>query len=301
MSVAIIAEYNPFHNGHIYQLKQAKKIFKDQKIYIILTDNYTQRGDFNVLDFEYRKELALKYGANEVIKLDYNYSAQAAHIFAKGAIELIHKHKIDNVFFGSETEDISVFVEAANAIKNNIDQYNKNVKKWLKQGFSFVRSSSESLKELIGQEFKLPNDILGFEYVKEIVFNDYKITPHCIKRTIPFHSDFTKEEFASASYIRELIFENKDFSQFSPVIINKMPDRLKNHYKEIQEIIKNTPVEILKEIKMVSEGMENLFKKHIYLDTWEEFIEACTSRRYTNSRIQRTLLQIYIWSNKQQN
>ncbi|QJR44340.1 nucleotidyltransferase [Mycoplasma miroungirhinis] len=294
MSVAIIAEYNPFHNGHIYQLKKAKEIFKDEKIYVILTDNYTQRGDFNVLDFEYRKKLALEYGANEVIKLDFNYSTQAAHIFARGAIKLVHDNKIDKIFFGSETEDVFEFIKAASAMKNNLDDYNKNVKKWLKQGFSFVRSSSESLKQLIGQEFKLPNDILGFEYVKEIIFNDYDIKPYCIKRTIPFHSEETNNEFASATYIRELIFNNQDFSKYSPIKLQNIPDRLKNHYKEIQEIIKNISGEELSKIPMVSEGMENLFKKNIYADNWTEFIDLCTSRRYTKSRIQRTLLQIYI-------
>ncbi|MBY7705733.1 nucleotidyltransferase family protein, partial [Vibrio harveyi] len=87
MSIAIIAEYNPFHNGHIYQLNYVKKHFPNEKIVVILSGKYTQRGELAVADFETRKQFALKFGADEVIKLPFKYATQAAHIFAQGAIE----------------------------------------------------------------------------------------------------------------------------------------------------------------------------------------------------------------------
>ncbi|QJG66818.1 nucleotidyltransferase [Mycoplasma phocoenae] len=294
MSVAIVAEYNPFHNGHIYQLEQAKQKFPNEKIYIILTDDFTQRGDFNTMSFESRKQFALQYGADAVIKMSLHASTQAAHIFAQEAIELIHQNQIDKIFFGSETDNINLFIQAATAIKNNLDEYNKIVKKWLKQGFSFVKSSAEALKELIGSDFSQPNDILGFEYVKQIVFNNYDIQPFCLKRTLPFHSEEVIEKFASATKLRKMIENNEDISMYSPVQFVTAPDSLKNHWHELKNIILNTEASELAQIHMVSEGMENLFKKHTESDTMEEFIDKCTSRRYTKNRIQRTLLSIYL-------
>ncbi|MBN0919501.1 nucleotidyltransferase [[Mycoplasma] gypis] len=294
MSVAIIAEYNPFHNGHIYQLQEAKKRFPNENIYIILSDNFTQRGDFNVLDFEKRKQLALEYGATGVIRMDFESSTQAAHIFAQGAIDLVNKNKIDKIFFGSETADIQNFYKAAQTLKHQKAEYNKLVKQWLKQGYSFVKASSEALKALNGQEFVLPNDILGLEYVKAIVENDYPIEAFCLQRTIPFHSETTFNEFASASYLREKIYKKEDVSKYSPVIFESVPDRLSNHWNEIKDKITNWEAQKIASIKLVSEGIENLFKKQINCETMEEFIDRCTSRRYTKNRIQRILLYIYL-------
>ncbi|MGX9340562.1 nucleotidyltransferase [Mycoplasma sp. 4044] len=295
MAVAIIAEYNPFHNGHIYQLKKAKELFPNDEIVIILSSNYTQRGDFNVMDFEQRKTYALKYGASKVIALDFDSSTQAAHIFAHGAVKLIAQNNIDKLFFGSETDNIESFYKAARTLKNNKEQYNTNVKFWLKQGYSFVRASAEALKEINGENFVLPNDILGLEYVKQIVENNYKIEAFCMKRTIGFHSLETKENFASASKIREMIFDkNENYKKYTPVVFYEEPDRLKNHFSSIRQKIIDTDPKILAEYKLVSEGIENLLKKHSNITDFDAFVDACTSRRYTKTRIQRILLYIFL-------
>ncbi|NQZ65683.1 MAG: nucleotidyltransferase [Mycoplasmatales bacterium] len=294
MSVAIIAEYNPFHNGHIYQLKEAKKRWPNEEIVIIMSGKYVQRGEIAVASFEERSKFAIKHGANRVIELPFNFATQAAHIFAHGAIEIINKEKIDKIFFGSESNNPKRLMLIARTIKDNEDKYNKLLKKYLKFGYSFPKAAATSLEHLIGNPIKMPNDILGLEYCKAIVNNNYDITPHTLKRTISFHSEVPNMQFASASYIRSKIFKNEDVSKYTPMKFEILPERIENYYDEFQEIVKSTSAEKLSKIKLISEGMENLFKKHIDAKSYQEFIERTNSRRYTSSRIKRVMLYVLL-------
>ncbi|WP_434336838.1 nucleotidyltransferase [Mesomycoplasma conjunctivae] len=294
MAIAIIAEYNPFHNGHIYQINYVKKHFPNDKIYVILSGNFVQRGEPAVASFEQRKQIALAYGVDEVIRLPFKYATQAAHIFAKGAIEIIAKHNIDKLIFGSESNNIENLYFLANIIKNNLEEYNYNIKKNLKQGLSFPNSAAKSLSDLTGQAITLPNDILGFEYIKQIVFNNYNIQAFSIKRTVNFHSLEANNNFASATLLRQMIYKNIDISQFSPMKIETKPLQIQDLYPQFQKVVINTPVDKLKQIHLVSEGMENLFKKHIDAPTFEEFINRTNSKRYTTSRIKRVMLYVLL-------
>jgi cytidyltransferase-like protein len=172
MSIAIIAEYNPFHNGHIYQLQEAKKRWPNEKIIIIMSGKYVQRGEIAIVSFENRKKMALKYGASKVYELPFKYATQAAHIFAEGALKMINNLNIDKIFFGSESNDPQKLLKIAHIIKKNKKKYNKLIKKYLKLGNSFPKSSSETLNEIIGEKIIFPNDILGLEYCKAIVNNN---------------------------------------------------------------------------------------------------------------------------------
>ncbi|MGL4183606.1 MAG: nucleotidyltransferase [Metamycoplasmataceae bacterium] len=293
MSVAIIAEFNPFHNGHIYLINQAKIIFPNEDIIIILSGKYTQRGEINILSYKKRKRIVKKYGVKKVIKLPFEYSTQAAHIFAKGAIDIIAQHKIDKIFFGSETADVSLFKKAAEIIFDNNQEYYQKVKRNMKQGMSFPKANSLVLEEFLGKNFTLPNDILAMEYIKRIEEKKYNITPFCIKRTVPFSSLETISNFASATQIRRMIKNNEDISKFCPLKIKKY-QCIEDKYNKFQKIVRKTSSEKLREIKLVSEGMENLFKKNIDIETYDEFINKVTSKRYTSSRIKRTMLYIIL-------
>ncbi|MBG0731095.1 nucleotidyltransferase [Mycoplasma sp. 'Moose RK'] len=290
MSIAIIAEYNPFHNGHIFQLNYVKKHFPGEKIYIILSGNFTQRGDFSLADFETKAKLALKYGANFVIRLPFEFSTQAAHIFAAGAVKLVFEHKIDKLIFGSESNDIENMYFLANLWKNNLALYNSELKKALKSGLSFPTASAIALEKISGQKVVLPNDILGFEYVKQIVFHDYPIRAYSLQRTIGFNSLIPTKNYASASFLRQLVYQNKSIQKFSPMKFVQPVCRLEDFYPEFQKIVQETPAKELAKIWLISEGMENLFKKHINAPSLASFISATNSKRYTTSRIRRAIL-----------
>ncbi|WP_406602965.1 nucleotidyltransferase [Metamycoplasma sualvi] len=295
MRIGIIAEYNPFHNGHIYQINEIKKRWPQSQIIVILSGKYVQRGELAIAPFEVRKNIALQNNVDEVYELPFEFATQAAHIFAQGAIKELSKHNIDYLVFGSETNDIDNFYLVAKTIKDNNDLYYQKIKKAMKTGISFPKANQIVLEELIGKSFTLPNDILGLEYVKAIVNNNYPIKAFCIKRTNDFHSMIPSNNIASATYIRKLIFDNNlEYKQFTPMIFDKVPDRIENYYSNFQDIVKNTPNEELKKIKLISEGMENLFKKHIDAPSYDEFVNRVNSKRYTSSRIKRTMLYVLL-------
>ncbi len=293
--IGIVAEYNPFHNGHIYQINEIKKRWPNSKIIVVLSGKYVQRGEIAVASFEDRKKIAMNYQIDEVYELPFEYATQAAHIFAQGAIFELNKYNIDYLVFGSETDDIESFYLIANTIKNNENLYYKNLKKEMKSGISFPKANQIVLEKLVGKSFNMPNDILGLEYVKAIVNNNYPIKAFSIKRTIDFHSLETFENLASATYIRKLIFDNnKEYKKYTPMVFDNIPDRIENYYKEFQNIVRNSEIEKLKNIKMMSEGMENLFKKNINAATYEEFVNLSNSKRYTSSRIKRVMLYVLL-------
>ena len=295
LRIGIIAEYNPFHNGHIYQINEIKKRWPQSQIIVILSGKYVQRGELAIAPFEVRKNIALQNNVDEVYELPFEFATQAAHVFAQGAIKELSKHNIDYLVFGSETNDIDNFYLVAKTIKDNNDLYYQKIKKAMKTGISLPKANQIVLEELIGKSFTLPNDILGLEYVKAIVNNNYPIKAFCIKRTNDFHSMIPSNNIASATYIRKLIFDNNlEYKQFTPMIFDKVSDRIENYYSNFQDIVKNTPNEELKKIKLISEGMENLFKKHIDAPSYDEFVNRVNSKRYTSSRIKRTMLYVLL-------
>lgn len=295
MSIGIIAEYNPFHNGHIYQINYIKNNFPNEKIIVVMSGNYVQRGEIAIASFEERKKIAMENGVDEVIELPQQFVIQAAHIFAQEAVKLLNTKNVTKIVFGSETNNIGLFYEIANTIKNNLDVYNLNLKINLKKGNSFPKASAMSLENLCGKSFVMPNDILGIEYVKAIVNNNYNIQAICIKREVGFHSEDIKGNIASATKLRKMIFEGEDISKYSPMILKNVPKKIEDRYGEFQEIIKTKPLDEISKIDLVSEGMENLFFKNINEPSYESFINKVNSKRYTSSRIKRVILSILLF------
>ncbi len=295
MSIGIIAEYNPFHNGHIYQINYIKKNFPGKKIIVVMSGNYVQRGELAVASFQERKKIALKHGVDKVIELPQSFAIQAAHIFAQESVKILNEQNVSKILFGSETDDITSFYKAANFIKNNLEEYNRNLKINLKHGNSFPKSAAITLEGLCGNSFVMPNDILGLEYVKAIVNNNYDIEAISIKRTVGFHSDDVNSNMASATKIRKMIFNGEDTSEYSPMVFKTMPKRIEDKYSYFQEIIKTKPLFEIANIKLVSEGIENLFFKNIDEPSYDAFINKVNSKRYTSSRIKRVMLSIILF------
>lgn len=291
LKIGVIAEFNPFHNGHIYLLNKIKEKYPNSKIIVVLSSNYTQRGEIACASFAQRKKICKKYGVNKVIKLDFETSTQAAHIFAKGSIETLNKAGIDILFFGtSDSNNINKYIKAARLIKENESIYNQNVKKILKSGRSFIFACYESLKLFLKEE-EIPKDILGFEYTKYIINNNLNIKLDCIQRSVAHGTDQVNSFYASGTKLREMIKNGEDISKYSTLVIKKVK-RIEDTYSKFQKIVRKFPANKLANIKLVSEGMENLFKKNIEAKTYQEFIDLCTSKRYTKSRIQRVYLYI---------
>ena len=119
--IGIIAEYNPFHNGHIYHINKIKEMYPDSIIVAIVSGNFTQRGIPSIIDKWEKTKIALKYGIDLVIELPFPFASQSSDIFAKGAISLLKELKVNKLVFGSESNDIENLKELARI--QELDEY----------------------------------------------------------------------------------------------------------------------------------------------------------------------------------
>ena len=290
--IGIIAEYNPFHNGHIYQIQKVKELYPNSLIIVVLNGNFTQRGDISIINKWDKTKIILEHNVDLVIELPTFYGINNADIFAKGAIKILNDLKIDTLIFGTERDNIDDFIRITN-IKNT-NEYKNLLKEYLDNGYSFPKASFSAIECLTNIKIDTPNDILALSYIEEIINNNYNIKPVNIKRTNDYH-DKNLKEIASATAIREAIKENKDIKNFVPTkTINYINNITINDYFDLlkYKIISTNDLTIYHDVK---EGIDSRIKKYIYeSNNLEELIEKIKTKRFTYNRIKRILLYILL-------
>ena len=213
--IGLIAEYNPLHLGHIYQIKKIKELYPNSIIILVTNATFTQRGEVSILNKWHKTELCLNNKIDLIFELPFVYATQSADIFAKGAIEILNHLHIDTLVFGSESNNLNTLITIANTQINN-PNYDKYVKKYLNEGINYPTAMNKALKDLTGQSMSDPNDLLAISYIKEIIRNKYKIKPVSIKRTTNYHSTKIESNIVNASLIRKLYLENKKIDNYLP-------------------------------------------------------------------------------------
>lgn len=282
----IVVEYNPFHNGHLYHLNKVKELTNPDLIIAVTSGNFTQRGEISIINKFEKTMAALDNGVDIVIELPYIYTVQNASVFGQRSVELLKWLKINNLVFGSETNNLEELKDFA-SYNIQIDY----LKEILDQGNSFPKAYGL----LAGSLY--PNDILGISYLKAIENSDIK--PFLIQRTNSYHSE-ELSNIASAKAIREAIKNNKDYSLATPLTINN-PIFNEDLYPYLQRLLLTLDKNSLKNIFLVSEGIENLLISNASkFDDYNSFINACVSRRYTKARIQRICTHIINQISKQE-
>mgnify|MGYP004691720455 FL=1 len=293
MAVGVIAEYNPFHNGHMYHLNKIKEMFPNEEIVAVISSSFTQRGEPSIINKWDKADICLKAGIDLVIELPYVFSTESADYFSYGALTILEKIGVDKFVFGSETNDIDIFKKIVDIELNNED-FDKLVKIYLKFGNNYPTALSLALKDLDGEVLTLPNDLLGISYVKIIKENNYKIKPFCIKRTSDYNSLSIDNNISSATAIRKALEEKKDVSSLVPDFVLEKFSEL--HFKE--DYFKFLKYKImlddnLERYQTVDEGLGFKLKKEIISSTsYDELIEKTKSKRYTQNRINRMLNHI---------
>lgn len=294
-TVGIICEYNPFHNGHIYHLKKIKELYPNSTIILVMTGNFSQRGIPSIINKWDKTEIALNYGIDLVIELPFSFATQSADIFAKGAISILNALKVNYLVFGSESNNIEELTELAKLVVNN-QEYELKVKEYLNLGNNYPTSLNKALYEFSNKDIKLPNDLLGFSYIKEIINEKSNIIPVTIPRTNNYHDlDLNKNNISSASSIRNSYRSNNNWqSQVPKETIKVMKDSrflLENYFSILKYKILTS--DNLSKYQTVDEGIENKIKKEIVeSETIPDLITRLKSKRYTYSRISRMLIHI---------
>lgn len=299
--LGIVVEYNPFHNGHIYHIQKAKEITQCDYTIAIMSSSFVQRGEPAIIDKWKRSRLAIEYGVDLVIELPFVYACQSADYFAKGALKLLNALHVTDICFGSENGDIDTFIEIAQVIKERQEQYDQLVRDSMQQGLRYPDACNLALKHILNKEITTPNDLLGLSYVKEIIFNEYPITPHCFKRTNDYHGD-TLSSIASASAIRQAIYLHQDyaFALVHDELYQNEIYRFDDFYPYLcYQIITSSSKELCT-YHMVDEGLENVIIKNIsQTHNMEELIQSLLSKRYTKPRIQRMIIHILMKNTKE--
>mgnify|MGYP003375593247 FL=1 len=188
-SVGIIAEYNPFHNGHLYQIEESGKITGAEVVIAAMSGNFVQRGMPAIADKWQRAEAAIRNGVDIVVEIPTVFACNSAHNFAKAGVEILENLGVDFISFGSESGNIDELKEIARAMEENSEYIEEFISKNIKKGLSYPKARREALACLLGEEkagiLDSPNNILAIEYIGELS----KAEPVTVKRTGPGYND----------------------------------------------------------------------------------------------------------------
>lgn len=290
--IGLIAEYNPFHNGHLYQINKIKEKYPDSIIIAVVSSSFTQRGDVSIIDKWTKTQIALDNNIDLVVELPFVYATQSSDIFAKGAIEILKRLNIDTLVFGTESTSLDQISTVADLELYN-PEYNNLVKQYLKEGINYPTATNKAILALNGRKISTPNDLLALSYIKEIKKQNLHITPVNIVRTSIYHSLSSEGNISSATAIRHKNLKNEKIDNlipYSPNLIKKIS--MNNYYPYLKYKILSEGIEI-KKYNTLEEGIENKITKEIInANTYEELITKIKTKRYTYNKISRMLLHI---------
>ncbi len=319
--LGIIAEYNPFHNGHLYHIARSKQETNAQYIVGVISGNFVQRGNTSIVNKWTKARMALLNGVDLVIELPTVYSISSAENFAEGAIKILNSLGIvDTISFGMETNDISTLNNIANVLYNEPKEYVTILSHELSKGNSFPKARENALMMYLNDIKRYANvltgsnNILGIEYLKAMRKTKSKIIPIGIKREKVLYNDkYIVDEFASATAIRKMLM-TRSLNDISKVMPRNsyllLGDELKKgHYvidisrfeKEIIYNLRKMSKEEIAKLPDVSEGLENSIKNAAdSCNNLKDLINMVKTKRFTQTRIQRILLYSLIGITKKQ-
>lgn len=272
----IICEYNPFHTGHAYHIQQTKELIKADVYIGIMCNHFVQRGNIACVNAEKRAMTAIANGLDAIVELPYPYSVEAADKYAEGAIKLAKLLNADFISFGSECGDIEQLKEFAareSVVNRKVSKASLN-----------INTNS--------------NDILAIAYLRQLT--NTTIQPYTIKRTSSYSST-ELTEFASATALRIANQNNTNISKYTNLQNYMINPDISTLYPLIRYTILTLSKEYLSHIFLMEEGIENLlYKAALECEGFDEFIDFCTSKKYTRSRIMRTLIHLLLQTTKEE-
>ena len=285
--IGIVAEYNPFHNGHIYQINEIKKKYPDSLIIVIVDNYFTQRGEISIITKEDKINLCLDNNIDIVVELPTLYATQSADCFSYNAIKILNEFNITKLCFGSESNDIEKLKTIAKL--QDDESFNDKVKDELDKGNSYPNA----LKNVLNLDFEyLPNDLLGISYIKAINKINKDIDIFTIKRTNDYHDITSNDNIISAKNIRNKFINKEDISKYTPAN-NLLNINYDLYFKLLKYKIQTS--NNLDEYLDVNEGIENRLKKYINeSNTLEDYISLIKTKRYSYNKISRMLLHIFL-------
>ena len=311
----IIAEYNPFHKGHHYQIEQIRKQTDADVIVVAMSGNFVQRGEPAIENKWHRAKMALENGADLILELPTLLSTQATDWFAAGGVGILHAAKCHEIAFGVEDIriDYQVAFEEWISLQARIkeDVTNDEMK-----SLTYANRLSLISKENFGETSPLyrlmqqPNQQLGFAYVKEILSRKLPIDYLTIERKGNGHLDakIQEEQFASGTALRKQLLKverNPNLYAQLPYLEEVSSNEYRNNWEQYWMLLKyqieRSSLEELRTIYQMDEGMEYRFKKCLpQANSFYEFIQFLKNKRWTWARLQRLCIYVLLGITKEQ-
>lgn len=311
-TIGIIAEYNPFHNGHLYQIQQIKKQTGAQNIVIVMSGDYVQRGTPAWTDKYLRTQMALSCGASLVFELPVAFSTASAEAFAFAGISLLTSLGfVDGICFGCECSNLTLLQRIADFLSSPPISYEETIANLVAKGLSYPTAREKALQLFFEDECKTnptllssPNNILALEYLKTISLLHSPLIPFAIQRNDNgYHHDTLTGAFSSASAIRKESLQCP--SSFLSVVAQAIPENVyhllaqepqrypvtENHFSDLLYYRLNHLTEQDKNIlDMTDEIFHRIQNQLASYTNYSEFIAQIKTKQYTYSRISRVLL-----------
>lgn len=294
-ATGIIAEYNPFHNGHLYHIQETKRLTQ-QPVIVVMSGSFMQRGEPAVLSKWQRASCAVQGGADLVLELPCVFTLRSAEFFAKGAVQLLAATGCVNTL-ACGTENPQSDFEAAASLACSTEAQGR-LRELLQSGLSYA----QAWEKILGAHtvFRSPNDILALEYTKALLQTAADIQPLYLQRTDDgYNSTAIGSSIASASAIRRAIADgNESWQQAVPDYTHAALAAGGYDAQLLWQLLKYrlrllTPQQLAERCE-ASEGLENLLSEAANCTSLQAALAACSSKRYTASRIRRLLLQILL-------
>lgn len=319
-ATGIVAEYNPFHNGHQYHINQTHAIQPTDGTIAVMSGNFTQRGEAAVFDKWTRTEMALRSGIDLVLELPTAFSVRSAGYFAAGAVQtLAATGVVRYLSCGVESQQATELEQLAAFLSNESAEYRTVLQQILQEGLSYPAARQKALAQLNiagADQLEHPNNILALHYLQTIQQNHLDLTPIFVSRKGSYHSDALPssiQNFASASAVRKLLHEENSLWQehvpeaVRQIIHQKMqqgylPMHNDNFAQILFTLLRRSTPEHLAEILEMNEGLENrIYTAAHQVDTLDELCMAIKSKRYPYTRVQRTLIHLLLNMTRQMN
>ncbi len=317
--LGIVSEYNPFHLGHLYHLKESLKVIKPDYTIAVMSGNFTQRGEPAIIDKWLRTEAALRCGIDLVLELPVVYSTQSAEFFAYGAVQILNQTGlVTHMSFGSETTDLDTLWHLAEILTTEDAGFKLNLKGFLLQGMSFPAARQHAIREYLQQTGRLhsesqkissliigSNTILAVEYLKALKKTDSHIVPVIIKRIASaYNSTVLRKGITSAASIRKEFYKNG----LTTGLMESMPkasyDVLAGAVESgrgpsipckldslVLGLIRRSSREEISQWMNVEEGLENRIKESaLNASGTEDLIASLKTKRYVRTRLNRIII-----------
>lgn len=321
--LGIITEYNPFHSGHKYHIKEAKQITGSDYVIAVMSGDFVQRGAPAIISKYDRCLMALNNGVDIVFELPTCYSTGSAQYFAQGAVSLLHGLGIvDYLCFGSESGEIKDIEEATSLLYNSDEGLQSIIYSYIREGFSYPAARAKAARQMLDTSSKSkssymssiisePNNILGIEYIKALNNINSSITPVTIKRHIAdYHDDKPGSSFSSATAIRRVL-ENPSFPDNVSTIKASLPNSVYDYFignhlisypitiEDFAPIIKykllmESSIELTGYLDLSSDIADRIKNTNLQDKSIAELSQTIKTKNITLTRVNRALIHVLL-------